>query len=116
MIGTYTKCVPTVAQTFLVNVKTIFMNIKKAAIAAAMAIGSLGVAVVPQTQPTTATRQQSKRSDALDKQIRPVSMRINNHRRLFDHQIFTTPGLSPKEYGQYLQRNGWQKWNKKSKR
>ena len=88
----------------------------KALAAIAMAIASAGMGAVPQNVPTNQTQNQ-RHNEAVEKA--PVTVRQGKPTALNPTGGYTellNVGRSPKEYGQWLQYNRRQKWNKKGGR
>jgi hypothetical protein len=92
------------------------MNMKKQniALAALAAFASLGT---PQTLPAqNAASQTQRHNEGLNKQIQPA--KVETLPELMPgggRQYVGKSGLTPKQYGQWLQSTGRQKWIKKTK-
>ena len=85
---------------------------------AAIAIASAGMASVPQNVPTNQTQNQ-RHNEAVEKT--PVTVRQGkvtplNPAGLMGNEHIELYHRSPKEYGQWLQATGRQKWVKKGGR
>ncbi len=87
---------------------------KKQSLAAlAIISATMGMGAVPQTLPTEQTQQTQKHNEGVEKT--PVTVRQGKPTALNPTggmTEFLAVGRSPKEYGQWLQHNRRQKWNK----
>lgn len=94
--------------------KKITMKKSVGVFAGLLTLASMGA--TPQQPITQSSQQQSARhNDAIDKSIAPRP--IEDLKELHSSGSFMDKiGLSPKEYGQMLQRTGRQKWVKSIKR
>lgn len=89
---------------------------KKQALAALAILGAtMGMGATPQVVPQQNQNQQQRTNEALEKT--PVTVRQGRATALNPTGsmpvYFDDKSMSPKEYGQMLQRTGRQKWNKK---
>jgi hypothetical protein len=95
---------------------------KKQTLAALAILGAtMGMGAVPQTLPTNQAQgpQSQKHNDGLDKEVTTVRrgpVTPLNPAGLVGNDYFELKqNMSPKEYGQWLQSKGKQKWTKRSK-
>lgn len=82
----------------------------KKSIAALLALASLGSMATPQT---TIQSGNTIRNEALKGIKPPINRQQARETNNSGAELWTGPGLSPKEYGQRLQANGKQKWVKR---
>lgn len=93
---------------------------KKSSIAAMAALAAMvGMAATPQTVP--ANQRQGQGNQRHNEGIERPATTLRQSRATALNPgggipIFNNPGISPKEYGQYLQRSGRQKWVKSKRK
>ena len=92
---------------------------KKQALAALAILGAtMGMGAVPQTVPTNQAQNQ-RHNEGVDKQIAPLRRgpvtALNPSGLIGEDYHFAPANRTPKQYGQWLQSTGRQKWVKKAK-
>ena len=91
---------------------------KKQALAALAILGAtMGMGAVPQTVPTNQGQNQ-RHNEGVDKQIMPLRrgpVTALNPSGLVGEHYIAPANRTPKQYGQWLQSTGRQKWIKKAK-
>ena len=93
---------------------------KQLGLMAGIALSMAGVAqAAPTTFAPTENKQtvtpQAKDTNNRRKVVQSRALEVNPYTGGLDNMLFYDRGRSPKEYGQYLQSKGLQKWNKRRK-
>ncbi len=93
---------------------------KKQALAALAILGAtMGMGATPQNMPTNQTQNQQRHNDGVEKQLTTVRkgpVTALNPSGLMGEMLPWFPSRSPKEYGQWLQATGRQKWVKSKRK